>query len=260
MTIIGIGHKIQTDNVDGYTTINGYVRFVAGSSGSAIMGCYLINNIDVGWLGVEVNDVLIRYCNANYVSVSAPCKGTIINQCYLRDGCGFSSAGGEFTHNICKYIRDFKNGTIANNIFTGRYNGTGGRAMDICEASIIKYNVILDNTNGFWSGSGSAERNMAQGTENWDNGGLYDVDPIDVTGVEWTDIFENPDGANPTSNYHFKEAYKQYESQVGLYANGVQFDNQLPPVPYIVAKQIGEQTDASGKLSVKIRVKAGGEE
>ena len=37
-------------------------------------------------------------------------------------------------------------------------------------------------------------------------------------------------------------------------------DKQLAPVPYIVAKHVDEQTDAQGKLSIKVRVKAGDSE
>ena len=77
--------------------------------------------------------------------------------------------------------------------------------------------------------------------------------------ANWNDVFENYNGGaiSPVSDFHFKGDYKQYENQVGVYAGGVDFDKQLAPVPYIVAKQVDTETDASGKLNVKIRVKAG---
>ena len=88
-------------------------------------------------------------------------------------------------------------------------------------------------------------------------------DPIVIqTENGWNDVFVNyNNGAVSTSsNFHFKEAYKQYENQVGIYA-GTGFDDEaLPPVPYIVAKHIDDHTDAAGKLNIKIRVKASGEE
>lgn len=73
------------------------------------------------------------------------------------------------------------------------------------------------------------------------------------------DIFENVNDWNisAVSNFHFKDEYKQYEGQVGIYAGTGFNDSQIAPVPYIVAKRIDEQTDASGKLNIKIRVKAG---
>ena len=88
----------------------------------------------------------------------------------------------------------------------------------------------------------------------------WDVDP-DLIKIddEWTDVFVNYNGGavSPVSDFHFKEAYKQYESQVGIYAGTGFNDQQLAPVPYIIAKDVDEQTDAQGKLNVRIRVKAG---
>ena len=87
----------------------------------------------------------------------------------------------------------------------------------------------------------------------------YGEEPINLQTDSWEDVFVkyNNGEATPASNYHFKEAYKQYENQVGIYAGTGFNDKQLAPVPYIVAKQIPEQTDAQGKLNIKIRVKAG---
>ena len=88
----------------------------------------------------------------------------------------------------------------------------------------------------------------------------YEIDPdLIKIDADWSEVFENYNGGaiSPVSDFHFKGDYKQYESQVGVYAGGVDFDKQLAPVPYIVAKHVDEQTDASGKLNVKIRVKAG---
>lgn len=82
-------------------------------------------------------------------------------------------------------------------------------------------------------------------------------DPVTLSGVNWNDVFVKPSGANSTSDYHFKEAYKQYENQVGVYVGNQFNDTGLPPVPYIVAKQIPMETDATGKLNIKIRVNAG---
>ncbi len=88
--------------------------------------------------------------------------------------------------------------------------------------------------------------------ENWGDAS------INFEASSWNDVFVNFNGGNadPSSDFHFKEAYNQYENQVGIYA-GDGFSNNQLAVPYIVAKRVDEQTDASGKLNVKIRVKAG---
>ena len=100
-----------------------------------------------------------------------------------------------------------------------------------------------------------AEGNMAKGIISGNT--TYDIDPINVTDVEWTDIFVNPDGVKPTSDFHFKGEYEKYNTQCGIYAGSGFSDSALPPVPYIVSKQIPEQTNAEGKLDIRIRVRAG---
>ena len=86
--------------------------------------------------------------------------------------------------------------------------------------------------------------------------GVIGNNPIKINAPA-SEVFINPAGITPVSNYHFKDEYKQYESQVGVYAGSGFSDGALPPVPYIVAKRIADQTDAAGKLKVQIRVNAG---
>ena len=248
LTIIGIGHKIMTDNADGYTTISGNLFFNEGSDGSAVMGAYITGNVKIGDDGNKVDNVLVRYCNLNQFVSSSKCLGIVVNQNYIRDSAHFGSGPAVFTNNITNYVRDLDNGTIANNIFVGRYYGS---SINICDNCSIKYNVLgagIDGSNNF------ADGNMAPGIF------FNDPDGIDINNIAWTDIFVNPDGVKPTSNYHFKGDYVQYENQVGIYGGTGFSDSALPPVPYISAKRIDEQTDAAGNLTIKIRVKAGGEE
>lgn len=256
LTIIGIGHKIKTDNADGYTTITGNLWFNEGSDGSSVMGVYMTGNVNIGHDNNKVDNVLVRYCNMNDVNVySIKCLGTVVNQNYIRGGAYFNTAPCDFTNNIVNFVRDLDNGTIDNNVFLGRYLGRNS-AIDACDCCSIKNNVILGGPNGLMSGDNSfAEGNMAKGIIQW--GSTYDIDPINVTDVEWTDIFVNPSGVNANSDYHFKGEYEQYNSQCGIYAGSGFSDSALPPVPYIVSKQIPEQTDAEGKLDIRIRVRAG---
>ena len=88
-------------------------------------------------------------------------------------------------------------------------------------------------------------------------GGSWGDSPI-VIDASVEDIFEKHNNwkVTPESNFHFKDAYSQYEHQVGIYAGTGFSDKQLAPVPYIVDKQVASETDASGKLNIKIRVKA----
>ena len=66
---------------------------------------------------------------------------------------------------------------------------------------------------------------------------------------------KNNAGVTPSSNYHFKEKYIEYESSY-LYGGTGFSDGALPPIPYFKDIKVDEQTDAEGKLNIRINVKA----
>ncbi len=254
LTIIGIGHKIKGENADGYTTITGNLFFNEGSDGSAVMGAYITGNVYIANDKKKVDNVLVRYCNLNSVQVqNNTCMGTEVNQNYIRNTSGFSGTRCNFTNNIAHSIDNLDNGYIENNILTSfvySYYDSDKHAMSSCDNTTIKYNIILDWKGGPHTGSNcQTDMNMAQGS--------WGSRSVNVTGVDWKNIFVNHAGITPNSDYHFKGDYQKYNSEVGIYAGTGFSDSALPPVPYIVAKQIPEQTDAEGKLNIKIRVRAG---
>ena len=265
LTIIGIGHYVKSGNVDGVTTISGNLYFHGGSSGSAVFGCYITGTIWIGNDNSSVNDILIKHCNVDYVKVhNNKSLGTVVNQNYIRSAVNSSTgtaseyASVEITNNIIKLIYDIDGGEISNNIITcQRSSSTNVYPLEKIKNSIITNNIILNSYSSGTSfvscSSSSISGNMLFRNESSDN------DSINLTGIDPNNVFKNYNKGvvNPASDFHFKDAYKQYESQVGVYADGVDFDKQLAPVPYIVAKHVDEQTDASGKLNIKIRVKAG---
>ena len=120
LTIIGIGHKVKGGNVDGNTIIVGDLSFIGESSGSALMGCYITGNVSIGASedSKAVNNILVRYCNANTIQVNrADCTGIIINQNYLRGyACGFSGSIVNITNNILQGVAQIGGGTIDCNI------------------------------------------------------------------------------------------------------------------------------------------------
>ena len=254
LTIIGIGHKIQTENPDGYTTISGNLIFNQGSDGSAVMGCYFTGGIYIGQDNSEVDDVLIRCNNMANVNVcNGSCKGTNVNQNYIRDGAAFSTSPSRFTNNIVSWIHDLDNGFISNNIITSHHNdyydSPRNAAMKKCDQTSITNNIIL-SSEIHSGGNCSASGNMC--LQNWGDEYIN----VNKEGFKWEDVFKEYKGITPTSDFHFKEEYAENEGKVGIY-HGTFNKDQLAPVPYIVAKSIPEQTDASGKLNIKIRVKAG---
>ena len=250
LTIIGIGHKIHTENPDGYTTVSGNLFFDQGSDGSALMGCYVTGTVHVGNDGTEVDDVLIRCNNINHVWIGNKCLGTNVNQNYLREGINFNGTSGWVTNNVTKYVCDLDDGFISNNIITNYCYRVNPRAIELCDRTSITNNIILDVN--IHSGSDCfASGNMC--LNDWGE----DYINVNKEGFDWKNVFKDYQGVSASSNFHFKEEYAEYEGKVGIYAGDSFNDKQLAPVPYIVAKKIPEQTDASGKLNVKIRVKAG---
>ncbi len=263
VTIIGIGHKPKSDNAEeyGYTTVKGNLFFNEGSSGSAVMGIYLTGNLYIANDGNKVDNILVRWNNINELHVqNATCKGTVVNQNYIRGASYFNQAKGDFLNNIAHSICDLDNGTIAYNVFCHcfAYNDGGWSpnwyyyALCWCDQCAIKHNVIMDW--GFSPNNGAsctAFDNMGRGE--WD----LDKDFINVSGAEsWNEVFENPAGVDPNSSYHFKGEFKQFEHQCGIYAGDGFSDTALPPIPYIVEKSIPQQTDSQGNLNIKVRVRA----
>lgn len=258
LTIIGIGHYVKSGNVDGVTTISGNLWFNAGSSGSAVIGCYITGNIYIGHDDTAVNDVLIRYCNLNCVDIKhSACMETIVNQNYIRETCSFGNSNARITNNVLKGFFHIDGGEIKYNNLTAptwsdAYTGSFNYVYNTVVTNNLLNCVWVENFAKAFRGGGNVFANNF--------GTTYGENNIEIDGLSsYEELYEKWNGGQitPFSNFHFKEAYKQYENQFGIYAGDGFNDNQLAPVPYIVGKRVDEQTDASGKLNVKIRVKAG---
>ena len=266
MTIIGIGHKIDGENVDGITSISGNIWFNEGSSSSAIIGCYITGNVIIGESDAEVNNIFINYCNLNAVQImNNHCKQTIVNQNYIRSTCDFGGSNGQISNNIISSLKNMQNGEISYNIFVNYYRVPSGYSYnEYCvsvSTSTIHNNIFIPSSHY----SSSWDHLIISGSNNIIYSNLYkkafslEDEPLNVNDADWNDVFVNYNNGSISThtNFHFKEDYIQYENQVGVYANGVDFDKQIAPVPYIVAKRIDQETDAAGQLKIQVRVKAG---
>lgn len=252
VTIIGVGHKANSNNADGNTVISGELCFNQGSSGSAVMGCYISGDVKIGYDGNSVNNIVVKYCNLNAMGVYGNmCSGTFVNQNYIREKSSFNGASVIFSNNISKVLGDIHGGIIKNNIFTTTSTSSGvwvGILVNVSNCSVSN-NIFL--TSAYSNGGGfDTLGNMCR--SEWGEGCIV------VGDVDWNDVFENYNKGNisPESSFHFSEAYSEYEGRVGIYAGSGFSDSAMPPVPYISFKSIPEQTDNDGKLKIKIRVKA----
>ena len=265
LTIIGIGHKSDNENADGSTIISGNLFFNEGSSGSAVMSCYITGNVNIGEGDATVNDVTIKFCNLNSVQVkNSMCQETVVNQNYLRSSSVFGGSNAIITNNIMHSAKEIDCGTISYNIITSAAatEYVYRTYYDVLGASnsTISYNVFISkgdhyvNSDGYLYPSwGNCQKYHNLMREEWGD------DCINIGSVDWNDVFDNYNNGtiSPVSKFHFKGDYAQYEHQVGIYAGDSFNEDQLAPVPYIISKDIPQQTDAAGKLNIKIRVKAG---
>ena len=258
VSIIGIGHKPVSENVDGNTVISGNLYFNENSDGSAVMGCYISGNVKIGYDEKSVNNILIKYCNLNAAEVNnTTCTGTVISHNYLRSTSWFNGASAEFSNNIAHTVWDLDGGIVENNIFTSYMPYTYSyKIMGNCDNCTISNNIFLSYST-YYSNIGGGSNCLISGNMlrfySWGD------NPINLDATSWNDVFVdyNNGTISPASNFHFKGEYLQYEGETGIYGGTEPFnDSVLPPVPYIVSKVIPEQTDASGKLNIKIRVKA----
>lgn len=262
LTIIGIGHKAQTNNVDGVTTITGNLFFNEGSSGSAVLGCYITGNVNMGDVDAVVNNVLIRYCNLNSVQVkNSNCNDIFVNQNYVRNSSNFGESNAIVKNNVLHSIGRVNGGYIISNIILNGFNNYSEFAhieySGIYANSTIITNNIIPCKN---ESPGAYYYQTIRGSNNTIDMNMCRTETgercINIGDLAWEDLFVNYVGLSPASDFHFKDDYKQYESKVGIYSGDSFNEQQMAPVPYIVAKKVDEQTDSSGKLNVKIRVKA----
>lgn len=264
LTIMGVSHRGDTDNVDGATIIAGNLSFVGGSSGSAVLGVYITGNINVGTEADSVLNLTVRYCNVNSIQVKhSQSSGMVVNQCFLRGDSNFGNANAKITNCITNLIENVNGGTISYCIVLGSSTHHSGRlsfnvGMNAINSSIITGNIfrtIINYENSSWPAYYGPSG--CTGSNNY--GANWGDDRIDI-GVGLSDLFKNwNNGAiSPASNFHFKDEYKEYESQVGIYAGASPFrdDKSLAPIPRIVSKKVDESTNSSGQLHVEVTVKA----
>lgn len=261
LTIVGVSHRGDTDNVDGATIISGNLNFIKGSSHSAVMGVYVSGNVV---LTDSIAKFTMRYCNVNSVQVkSNKSGGMIINQCYLRNTSNFGKCNVKVHNCILHSIRDVDGGSIEHNVITKRFdvynNGTLSPLFQI-NSSTIAYNFILDPCELVQREQRGEISNCYRsynciGTGSWgDNPAVLPKD------TKWDTLFKAHKGVTIASDYHLAETWAASKdpdlSGIGIYDGSGFSDEALAPIPRIVSKKVAEQTDGSGKLQIEVTVKA----
>lgn len=255
LTIMGVSHRGDTDNVDGATIIAGNLSFVGKSSGSAVIGVYISGNINVGNETDPIRNLTIRNCNINAILVNNDqSTGMIVNQNYLRNLSSFGNSNPKITNNIAHSFCGINGGQIKNNIIVSYSWISQKNSVIFADNSTITNNVILAP---HWPGQLTQ---VHVGSECIISNNMvryeWGENCIVANENDWNNVFKKDKGVNIYSEYTFINDYEKYQDKVGIYAGTGFDDSALPPVPHIIAKNIPEQTDAEGKLNIKIRVKA----
>ena len=253
LTILGVTHKANSDNAEGNTIISGDLFFDSGSDNSAVMGCYISGSVYVGNDGKAVNNILIKYCNLGSVQVrNNQCSNTKVNQNYIRGGSNFNGASAVIQNNILHSVFQITGGDISYNVFTSRYYYSSYYyVLYSVNDATISNNVFLDTSSSIHKGSNCQTYQNLAYNKAWGD------DSINLGLSNWNGVFKSNAGVTPASDYHFIDKYAEYNNKAGLYSGGTDFsDGCLPPVPYVSVKHIDEQTDASGNLTVRLRVKS----
>ncbi len=257
LTIMGVSHRGDTDNVDGATIISGNLHFEGGSSGSAVLGVYLTGDINVGTETDSVTNFTVRYCNVNSIQVKhSQSSGMVVNQSYLRNRSNFGNCNVRLENNILHSFGYVSGGSINHNIITSRYYDEVYNNYSYYEVfnSTIKNNFFLAWVNPK-SSSGNIESNNCIGTRSrGDNPVIIDE------GVKlWDDVFYANKGVSILSDYRLKGSWGKGKAtdgtDIGIYGN-IAEKKDLTPIPRIVSKKVDESTDGSGKLQIEVTVKA----
>lgn len=263
LTIMGVSHRGDADNVDGATVISGHLNFVGGSSGSAVIGVFVTGNINVGTEGdnpAAVENFTLKYCNVNGVCVHCGgCLGMLVNQCYLRQGLDGGHNNIKITNCISSAIRFLNGGTIDHSIIVSCQVPSGGWGYAL-------YDIHSSNiTNNFFTDSSTKEIGLNYISNNCIGTGAWGDNPVIAPeGAKlWGDVFGegNHRGVTIASDYHVKASWAKGAASdgtdIGIYGgSGFSEAKSLAPIPRIVSKTVEEQSDATGRLQVTVTVKS----
>lgn len=262
LTIMGVSHRGDTDNSGGATNISGNLNFIAGSSGSAVIGVYVSGNINVATPTDSVANFTMRHCNVNSVQVkNSKSSGMVINQCYLRNNNNFGNCNVRIENCIFHSAWYINGGVVDHNIITS-YKETGfvgPGTLNGLNVTTITNNCLLNPGSGILSSSNNCIiSNNCVGAKEWG-----DNPQVLEEGKKWEDVFENYNSKNAVSiacSYKLITKWGKGAAldgtELGIYGGSGFDDKALAPIPRIVSKKVAESTDGSGKLQIEVTVKA----
>ena len=252
--------------------ISGNLNFISGSRGSAVMGVFISGNINVGTTEDAVENLTVKKCNVNSIQVgNSASSGMIVNQCYLRSLSNFGNSNVHIENCIIYSACNIKAGIINHCIVAEAGNDVTESVYGNYQWHTIHHYYPLNNVsntsiiNNFFLKIGSGNSvstcqisHNCIGVASWGDDDSPIVLDEDKT---FNDIFGANKGVKISSDYRIKEKSDNFKGTDGTYI-GIEggttgFDpDALAPIPRIISKKVDEQSNAAGKLTINVTVKA----
>ena len=262
VTVIGVGHNIDSTNATGITTIAGDIGFqYNGAEGSVLDGVFVTGHVYI-MPNCKVYRANIGYVVSQWVTVN----NLFIEKCIIRNeiiGYGGTPIANSFIKNSIISENDFQGGmynnTFENDIFLfqGAYDMSAG-------SQNIYRNCIFPNVTSWVGGLGSSsfQNNIFATTT---------VPPLTDSNNAINNILNQSSSATFVSQSGSTFAYNQnYRlkpgslgvnkgtdgKDIGIYGgNSPWVDGNIPPNPTIRSKTVDAQTATGGTLHVKFNVR-----
>ncbi len=263
VTIIGVGHDAAYVHDQLFSRLDGNIHLLKGADGTTLHG-FQVANFQIGNSSEndEVENITIsrfRSTGIFRLGYSNPSKASLINvdECVLESIDGKNAKHVFFTKNILSgsisnfnqnvsfnnnvfiynsyTLWDISNALFRNNIF--RYNSYPFR--NTCENNLLENNILVANLT----------INPQADLNTWNNN--YFNQALD-------DIFVN----FAAGDYHLKPTSVGVGAgtdgfDIGIYGTAIPYkEGAVPFTPRIVEETVSKQTDAEGKINIKVKVEA----
>lgn len=271
LVIFGTGYFPDSSKATGISIINGNVSLSSGCSGTWIEGLNISGNVITGYYDT-CHNIRLHRCYLGG-SVLLDQRASLIHNNFTITECNFSQlSGGNTVRNL--YIGNsivrygFYNidlpALIENNyIYSTAYN----YMFNSIQWVTFRNNII---NNSYWPGvTVNSVYNSKFKNNLWSNsiGGSYLSNDTakEKVGYNTDSVFKYVPALGFDWNYNFQlrpSAASKYRgtdgSEIGIYGGTLSSwkEGAIPRNPHLQQAEIAEQTDAAGKLKIKVRVQA----
>lgn len=266
IVIYGTGHYPDYTDITGKTFITGHLTLKDNADNFHLEGLEITGNLSMSY-GESVNNVTVIRCRmVNFealgdwntpTSENTALIGNVINTIYLAN-CKTALVA----NNIIRYGIDHTHGNlIKNNIFLGKLTSGYYENFRGNNNNIHNNIFLVHGSYGMTNGSGNIYYNniMAFPSPAY---GTAATTLNNYTGLDPANIFVEQSGQDfiYTHDYNLKTptSYPGTDAtQVGIFGGTFPYkEGAIPVIPHFTLKDISPETNSSGQLTIRIKVKA----